>query len=89
MDFSESENALTTMKTHLREKYLNDIDVIQRATYSDSENWDKLDLISQQIQDCKKLLGHIDDLTLSPTKQLRCCKIKWTDVLTKLSGFDD
>merc|ERR1719273_2340006 len=63
-DDSTSDSTLTTLKTHLREKYLSDIDVIQRSTAHDPEAWTKLDEITEQIESLKKLLRDTDDLIL-------------------------
>ena len=67
--FSFSDSTLTTLKRHLREKYLNDIDVIQRSTAGDPEAWTKLDQITQQIESLKKLLRDTEDLTILQNDQ--------------------
>jgi len=63
------DSRLTTLKTHLREKYLNDIDVIQRSTAQDPEAWTKLEEITAQIEAIKKLLRDTEDLILPPSDQ--------------------
>ena len=60
-------DSLTTIKAHLRQKYLNEIDVIHRSTAEDPEAWDKLDQVSTQIQHLSKLLKDTDDLILPST----------------------
>merc|ERR1719427_671414 len=56
VEAAQNNSTLTTLKRHLREKYLNDIDVIQRSTARDPEAWTKLDEITEEIEPFKKLL---------------------------------
>ena len=64
MDFESLSDVLSLIKTDLRKKYLNDIDVIQRSTAEDPESWTKLDEVSEQIETLKRLLRHTEDLLL-------------------------
>jgi len=66
---TNNNSTLTTLKRHLREKYLNDIDVIQRSTARDPEAWTKLDEITEQIETLNKLLRDTDDLILQPDQE--------------------
>ena len=43
------------MKTHLREKYCKDMDVLERSTANDPEAWTKLDEIAEELQKLRKL----------------------------------
>jgi len=56
---------LETMKTHLREKYCKDIDVLERSTAEDPEAWTKLDEITEELRNLRKLLNATENLVLS------------------------
>ena len=78
-------DSLPTFKAHLREKYLHEIDVIQRSTAEDPESWTKLDEISAQIENLQKLLKDIDDLTLLSNQERLfdeiCCPICFEEMV--------
>ena len=59
---------LETMKTHLREKYCKDIDVLQRSTAEDPEAWTKLDEIAEELQNLRKLLNATENLVFSSSE---------------------
>ena len=59
---------LETMKTHLREKYCKDIDVLERSTAEDPEAWTKLDEITEELRNLRKLLNATENLVLSSGK---------------------
>merc|ERR1719225_550808 len=54
VEAAQNNSTLTTLKRHLREKYLNDIDVIQRSTARDPEAWKRLDQITGEIETLQK-----------------------------------
>merc|ERR1711953_866027 len=68
VEAAQNNSTLTTLKRHLREKYLNDIDVIQRSTARDPEAWKNIEKITEEIETLQKLLRDTEDLTL-PTNQ--------------------
>ena len=59
---------LETMKTHLREKYCKDIDVLERSTAEDPEAWTKLDEITEELRNLRKLLNATENLVLSSSE---------------------
>ena len=59
---------LETMKSHLREKYCKDIDVLQRSTAEDPEAWTKLDEIAEELQNLRTLLNATENLVFSSSE---------------------
>ena len=59
---------LETMKTHLREKYCKDMDVLERSTANDPEAWTKLDEIAEELQKLRKLLNATENLVFSSSE---------------------
>ena len=59
---------LETMKTHLREKYCKDMDVLQRSTAEDPEAWTKLDEIAEELQKLRRLLNATENLVFSSSE---------------------
>ena len=57
-------DSLMTIKAHLRQKYLNEIDALHRSTAEDPETWSKLDEITAKIENLNKLLKDTEDLIL-------------------------
>ena len=56
------------MKTHLREKYCKDMDILQRSTAEDPEAWTKLDEIGEELQNLRRLLNATENLVLSSSE---------------------
>ena len=63
-----SRDDLEIMKTHLREKYCKDIDVLERSTAEDPEAWTKLDEITEELRNLRKLLNATENLVLSSSE---------------------
>ena len=61
----ENMSTLEIFQITLREKYLKEIDVLQRSTYNDQESWANLDEITKKIQNLYSLLEQVDNLTLT------------------------
>jgi hypothetical protein len=63
--------SLDTIQTHLREKYLNDIDIVQRRVSADPDTWapDHLEEAMVEIAKLNKLLLATDELVLVPSPQ--------------------
>jgi len=61
-------NDLETMKTHLREKYCKDMDVLERSTAEDPEAWTKLDEIAEELQKLRNLLNATENLVFSSSE---------------------
>ena len=59
---------LETMKTHLREKYCKDMDVLERSTAEDPEAWTKLDEIAEELQKLRRLLNATENLVFSSSE---------------------
>ena len=64
----DTRDDLETMKTHLREKYCKDMDVLQRSTAEDPEAWTKLDEIAEELQNLRRLLNATENLVLSSSE---------------------
>ena len=56
---------LETMKIHLRERFCKEIDVLERSTAEDPEAWTKLDEITEELQNLRKLLNATENLVFS------------------------
>ena len=63
-----SRDDLEIMKTHLREKYCLDMDVLQRSTAEDPEAWTKLDEIAEELQKLRNLLNATENLVFSSSE---------------------
>ena len=62
--FNFSENTLNTFKTDLRNKYINELDAIQRSAASDPEAWKDFENSVKRTQELQELVNSVDDLVL-------------------------
>lgn len=58
----DDEDILDTIQAHLRQKYLKDIEVVQRRVFGDPESWSKLDEAIGEIDSLNRLLKVTDEL---------------------------